>query len=284
VLHELVTGRKLWSPLVASPREIEQRRTIPPPSARADGLPPELDAIVLRALAFDPDERQASCDVLREELEQVLVGLQRLNSAARRAELLAAWFPEDRAGPEVEASEPSGYTIELSAPLEHDDATELTPPSELPTLLSQPAPEPVRPRVRWWLVAALGTLAVAGAVASWRRARPPVATAPAPVVVEKPQAVRAAPPAESVVWLVKSDPPRAEVVREADGEVIGVTPFYSEQRRGTGSLRVVLRRAGYARHTLELDRSIDVSVAVKLARTKVASHRAAEEASFAPVD
>ncbi|HEY6173534.1 MAG TPA: serine/threonine-protein kinase, partial [Kofleriaceae bacterium] len=69
VAHELITAR----PLFAAKNEYQtlmkvQRGDVMPPSTFNQGCPPELDAIVLRALARDPDERFAHASELRDEL------------------------------------------------------------------------------------------------------------------------------------------------------------------------------------------------------------------------
>src|SRR6185312_7247666 len=72
ILHELLTAR----PLFASKNEYQtllkvQRVEITAPSAFNQAVPPELDAIVWKALARDPDQRFASAAELRRELERV---------------------------------------------------------------------------------------------------------------------------------------------------------------------------------------------------------------------
>jgi serine/threonine protein kinase len=69
IAHELLTAR----PLFASKNEYQtlmklQRGEVKPPSARNPSCPPELDALVLRALASNPDERFAQASDLRDEL------------------------------------------------------------------------------------------------------------------------------------------------------------------------------------------------------------------------
>ncbi len=69
ILHELLTAR----PLFASKNEYQtllkvQRGDIMPPSTFNQGVPPELDAIVFKALARDADERYAGASELREAL------------------------------------------------------------------------------------------------------------------------------------------------------------------------------------------------------------------------
>jgi serine/threonine protein kinase len=69
ILHELLTAR----PLFASKNEYQtllkvQRGDIMPPSTFNQACPPEVDAIVLKALARDPDNRFARASDLRDEL------------------------------------------------------------------------------------------------------------------------------------------------------------------------------------------------------------------------
>jgi serine/threonine protein kinase len=72
ITHELLTAR----PLFASKNEYQtlmkvQRGDIVPPSTFNQACPPELDAIALRALARDPDERFSGAAELRDELHAI---------------------------------------------------------------------------------------------------------------------------------------------------------------------------------------------------------------------
>src|SRR5690349_12781670 len=69
IAHELLTAR----PLFASKNEYQtlmkvQRGEVMPPSTFNQACPPELDAIVLRALARDPDDQFAGAGELRDQL------------------------------------------------------------------------------------------------------------------------------------------------------------------------------------------------------------------------
>jgi serine/threonine protein kinase len=69
IAHELLTAR----PLFASKNEYQtlmkvQRAEVMPPSTFNQHCPPELDAIVMRALAKEPDDRFADAGELRDEL------------------------------------------------------------------------------------------------------------------------------------------------------------------------------------------------------------------------
>jgi len=72
ILHELLTAR----PLFASKNEYQtllkvQKGDIMPPSTFNQGCPPELDAVVFKALARDPDDRFATAGDMREELLEI---------------------------------------------------------------------------------------------------------------------------------------------------------------------------------------------------------------------
>jgi beta-lactam-binding protein with PASTA domain/tRNA A-37 threonylcarbamoyl transferase component Bud32 len=76
VLYELLTGDVPFSG--DTPVEIAMRHlsTIPePPSSKRAEVSPELDAVVLRALAKDPDDRYQSADEMDADLARIAVGL-----------------------------------------------------------------------------------------------------------------------------------------------------------------------------------------------------------------
>jgi serine/threonine protein kinase len=82
VFHECLTMRRLYrgSSDFETLRLIREAR-VAPPSTLAPGIPPALDAIVLKMLARDPAERFASCD----ELLAALAPVQRAMSADAQA-------------------------------------------------------------------------------------------------------------------------------------------------------------------------------------------------------
>ncbi len=67
-----------------------------------------------------------------------------------------------------------------------------------------------------------------------------------------------------VVWEVKSTPPGVEVVRVADGVVLGKTPWRKEEPAGLGMVGVTLRHTGYMDRQVLLDRTRDVREEVQL--------------------
>lgn len=76
VLYELLTVQPLFRPrrgaTIDGLRALKQG-TIPPPSSRRDGIPRDVDEIVLRALRTDPAERFASADAMADALRAAAV-------------------------------------------------------------------------------------------------------------------------------------------------------------------------------------------------------------------
>ena len=75
LLYELLTGRPPFqgdSAISVAYQHV--RETAPPPSTFAPGLPPEIDSVVLAALAKRPDERYQSAEQMRAAILDVLAG------------------------------------------------------------------------------------------------------------------------------------------------------------------------------------------------------------------
>jgi serine/threonine protein kinase len=95
VLHELLTGRRLFKAdsdvqTLARVREA----IVPPPSRLNPQLPPGLDAIVLKALAKDPEERYTTAQEFRLALEDWLIQGRMSASSAHLAEFLKQIYGE----------------------------------------------------------------------------------------------------------------------------------------------------------------------------------------------
>ncbi len=115
ILHELLTT----APLFTGESEFQtmdrvQRMEPPPPSAKNRDCPPELDAIVLKGLAKEPDERWSGAAEMRAELAGLAAG-ERLLATSRDVagwmqwafDPLAARRALPLAAPEETAVEPS---------------------------------------------------------------------------------------------------------------------------------------------------------------------------------
>ncbi len=69
VLYEMLAGKPPFtgdSPVAVAYQQLSQ--TAPPPSTHNPDVPPALDAIVMRAMSKNPDDRQATAEEIREEL------------------------------------------------------------------------------------------------------------------------------------------------------------------------------------------------------------------------
>ena len=128
------------------------------------------------------------------------------------------------------------------------------PPSTLGLAAGQAQPAGRRRRLlAYVLVGAggllIGTLAFVGL-------RHPAGPPPAPVSepTDKP-----APKNKQVHWSLSSVPSGALVIRAADGEVLGTTPWVADRPAGDGMLDVKLRVSGYAERSIRLNLAGDES-------------------------
>ncbi len=213
ILHELLTGRRLFRGSDAEVMERIAQEAIPPPSTLAE-LPPELDRVAARALARDRADRYATADELRADLEACarLHGLffSRAALSAWMTSLFADevedWIEAQRTGVSLASYATSSIGRSMqSVILEVEaDQTAATTPAE-------PAP---RRRRRALIAGGIAIAAAAGALvaASLRSGgapEPPPALA-APVAHETPPP--AAPPAVVDAGSVETAPARPPVV------------------------------------------------------------------------
>jgi eukaryotic-like serine/threonine-protein kinase len=271
VLWELLTGRRLFkgeSDLMTL--RLVRDCQVPAPSQVRTDLAPELDALVLKALAPTPEERYPDCGAFRLALEDFLVQ-QRLPASNAH---LSAWLRELYAERIAREANPA----ELDELDEHSDLDAQTGPSRngmpraqshslipivrerisrshpvLPhqTRSMQEAPGPRRRRPVGWIASALGALLLtAGAAVLYLRQQPPPAAAPrhlaerplAPVPTPPPlpPAVERAP--QPVTLTVRTEPPGARV--DVDGARRGQTPV-ALTLDPTQPVTVALSLAGY---------------------------------------
>src|SRR5207248_9606625 len=114
VLHELLTGRRLFKAdsdvqTLARVRECQ----VAPPSRLNPQLPPGVDAIVLKALAKNPDDRYTTAQEFRLAIEDWLIQGRMSAPSAHLAEFLKTIYAERldkaaRPGPLLRHAECSG--------------------------------------------------------------------------------------------------------------------------------------------------------------------------------
>ena len=93
VLYEMLAGKPPFtgdSPVAVAYQQLSQ--TAPPPSTHNADVPPALDAIVMRAMSKNPDDRQATAGEIREELLQAKLSGVRVEDAATTATGHVAWL------------------------------------------------------------------------------------------------------------------------------------------------------------------------------------------------
>ncbi|HET6611346.1 MAG TPA: protein kinase [Kofleriaceae bacterium] len=98
ILWELLTGRQLFPPSKDQPSDLLERAKNPvivPPSKRAPRVPPKLDAICLKALAPDKEDRYATGKELREALSAWLASEAPATDAARVEAFVTSLFAEE---------------------------------------------------------------------------------------------------------------------------------------------------------------------------------------------
>jgi TolB-like protein len=87
ILHEMVTGKQAFSGRAAVETGVQVLQARPPiPSALNPALPPELDAVVTRALSKKPDDRYQSAALMAADLRSAAAALQSRAAAVDEAE------------------------------------------------------------------------------------------------------------------------------------------------------------------------------------------------------
>jgi serine/threonine-protein kinase len=156
VLYEMLTGKVPFTGDSAIEIAMKHVNELPkPPSSLRPEIPPELDQIVLRALAKDPEDRYQTAEEFIEDLERVEAGLPISRSTATAATAILA-----------------GAAVGEATELLSESATRVAPPPTPPQRRppyppSSPYDEPPRKRRRWvpWLLVAL--LLAAAILAGW---------------------------------------------------------------------------------------------------------------------
>jgi len=273
VLWELLTGARLFArDSEAGTLEALLRGPAPsPPSAWNEGIPTELDALVLRCLERDPARRGASARELAAELRaiQLRVSASPLDWDLRG--LMQQLWPQGRASAPVAVTARRPPVETVQAPVAAEPSGEET------RTLPARRPSPVRRRAA---LAAGALLLVSLAGAGWKVGRgasplaPPAPLPPppvAPVQVARPEArgVSAAPPAPIAagrsrpglgmatpsaetgdgLLSVNATPWAALVV---DGRPVGDTPREVRLPAGPHHVRVDHPRLGAVEATVEI--------------------------------
>ena len=260
VLWELLTGEKLFKGDMVEALRSVMSAPIAPPSSLVPDIPPELDAIVVTALARAPEERfdtalamsKALADFVRNSgrvirREQLAARMQELFGEAR--ETMARTVQMYMAS-RTDAMTPPD--VAMPASLRPTASDPLGPSSGVRTLTPVPAPR------SWTPIAAglVGLVFLAGGSFLLTRSRTQpshTAATPQPVAPSSTETVvapSARGEADQVCHLtLSSDPLEAQV--EWGGNVIGQTPMLIDLLPGPQTF--VLSRDGYFKATVVLN-------------------------------
>jgi serine/threonine-protein kinase len=299
VLHELVTGRRLFA------RESEAKvmnailtEPIPLPSEVAGGrvrVPEALDAICATALARDPAERFETADAMRRALRELLPALDpRQRAADRLIEIARRVLPDRLAASEHLLRRSSLESGDFAVMLADQAAEILSAPSadveagaagpsalaavvdpevllrEEPTRAG-PSASDRRASGRRYLLGALLVALIPAALGAGALVGTPRAGAP-PVRAthEPPTPWEIASPPKAVVFDIDTAPTGATVV--IDGVPRGTGPLHLELVRSETPVEVVLQLAGYATWRGGVVPDTDRRLAPRLVRAEVPRH------------
>ncbi|MCM2316519.1 MAG: TonB family protein, partial [Thermoanaerobaculia bacterium] len=148
VLFEMLTGGKLFSgDSELSVLEQVREARIRPPSSINDEVTPDIDSIVLKALAKEQDERYQTAGEMAKDLDRVLFNMRPTPSSADLAIYLNRIYSEQPVSPPM-----GDHVVEESHDRDRDRDLEIpaAPPTvvvPIPAPVAAPAPEPVQPVV-----------------------------------------------------------------------------------------------------------------------------------------
>lgn len=264
VLYEITTGERVFPPADRDDAALARviRCAITPPSELMFEYPIDLAAIVMTALAREPDDRYASARDMQRDLQAWLRVHNRSGSPRTIGELVKRTFPIATPRPRApDTTELDALVGSLPPQIPRTISTEIVPVSP-----SEPAPAPIpvrpapRPRSRIPMMAAIACVSagiVMSAWAAWTHVHDPeelptVATAPmpAPLEIPEPDTKRGAAAASIAGLAVRGAVPATIAKRDATRVLAALRTCYRSPAR---------------------DRGGDVEVAFELLDTRVAT-------------
>jgi serine/threonine protein kinase len=236
---------------------------VPPLEKHGVSVPAALEAVLMKALAKDPADRQTGMTELVRELAAA-DGSPNRGTAPGRAELVPRPGASSTGLPQSPPRTAPSGVVEATTTFSRSA-------HELPRSTQR-----IQRRRPPWMVGGAILLGVAGALAvmlAGRRPAPRPVPAQAPPVVEvkaPPPAVIPAPPpppppapAQTVIVL-DSDPPGATVVNAGDQKLLGTTPLRLTFERSAAALPLRLEKRGFKPETIEVNLGQDLDKTVTL--------------------
>jgi eukaryotic-like serine/threonine-protein kinase len=274
VLHEVLTGRRLFKGQndVLTIERV-RRCDVPPPSQQNPMVPPELDAIILRALHRDRDQRWATAADMADALDDVVHAAR--FQPTHLAQLLHDLFPVDGGAPSprlsVNASSQgtnSGVRGSRSATIPPVTRTGSGPGTgtgtgsarrSLPASESFQAAEEVslKPRPKWRGATAAALVLAAGGFFVWKGVAKKKA---------EDESARLIPsdPSKRFHVYVKSDPPGADIFMEGEAMPMGETPVTLPiDLNGKSAVKLILRKDGYDDYEQRVINDVPLSINLK---------------------
>jgi serine/threonine protein kinase len=254
VLHEILTGRRLFKgendmQTVERVRQCE----VSPPSMQNPLCPPEMDAIILRALARDREERFQSAAEMADALDDIVHAAR--FQPTHLAHLMRELFPTDTAGGSGRVT----GAMSMSGSQSRPHSSGMRSPTIPALSVSRPPTRPTYPTVdsapipltapgpsrRTLVVGAVLMLAAAGAGAAvMKSATPTIAGGATP---EK------APQAKEFEIAVRSIPEGAEIWMVGENKYLGVTDKYLKFTiKDDAHISLVFKKDGYLDETREV--------------------------------
>jgi serine/threonine protein kinase len=267
VLHEVLTGRRLFKG-ANDIQTIERVRRceVPPPSFQNPMCPPELDNVVLKALARNREERFSSANDMADALDDV-VHASRFQPG-HLAQMLHDLFPIEGHGPGAHERRPP--TLTSTGPSNVTGSgipSAMRSPTIQPITRSAPRGAPfgggdaadlMRARKsRLGVVAGVvAALAIAGFFV-WRgtaaRSSAEVATRPVP-----------SDPSRRFNIYVKSEPPGADIFLDGKPKPVGATPISLPiDLNGVSSVQMLLKKPGYEDYQQFITTDSPVSISLQ---------------------
>jgi serine/threonine protein kinase len=254
VLHEVLTGRRLFKG-ANDIQTIERVRRceVPPPSFQNPMCPPELDNVVLKALARNRDERFSTANEMADALDDV-VHASRFQPG-HLAQLLHDLFPLEMGGGGGPGLPPERRPPTLTTTTNPSNVTG----SGIPSAVRSPTIQPVtrsaprgapfdgagasdllgrrKPRAAM-IVGVLAVLATGGFFI-WKGTSARTSS----------EATHAPPPSDPTRRFniyVKSEPPGADIFLDGKAKPVGATPISLPiDLNGVSSVQMVLKKPGY---------------------------------------